>query len=176
MKNLLVVLGGAGTLPWLSEYRVRAARHLLEDTPHIDTVLLSGAKLRHMSQSDAEMMRDYLTGTLPRSRQQALKIIKDESSLSTSDQFQFLKRFLTKHKPTTIAVITSAFHIPRCIILQKRHLPGSDITFVPAESILPVPNQRFPLALKQLEKINTFLTQFELGEKLVKGVAYRSRA
>lgn len=138
--DYLIILGASldGNKPGLTlQERLREGLAYLQEHPETP-VIVSGGQGAGETISEAEAMSIFLReNDIPESR-----IILEENSRSTSENFKYSAEILKRHgktQPVKIMIVTSDFHLPRSTMLAGRN--GFIAGRIPAPtplSVLPV--------------------------------------
>ncbi len=119
-EDAIIVLGAAvhGKTPSRTlKYRLKKAVEYHKQNPYA-IIIVSGGQGAQEDISEAEAMKTYLV----ENGVAANKIIKEDKSTSTSENFKFSKEILDKHFSSdySVAFITNEYHILRASLCAKR--------------------------------------------------------
>lgn len=99
------------------QYRLDKAIDYWRENPHV-TIVTTGGKTLGYSQSEAEVMKQYLTKNgVPEAQ-----ILLEENSTRTAHQFINAQQVLLNNgkKIGNVVIITNDFHLPRAMMLANR--------------------------------------------------------
>ncbi|NCB30838.1 MAG: YdcF family protein [Clostridia bacterium] len=132
-RDVLIVLGCSvrnGRPSLTLRYRLDAALAYLDQSPHT-TVIVSGGQGPQESVSEARAMADYLTAH----GLDASRIILEDQSTSTYENFKFCKTILQERFPgdASVAFVTTGFHVYRSGRVAAMH--GIRAEGIPAQDV-----------------------------------------
>lgn len=116
--NYMIILGAkvkASGEPSLAlKERLDAAVPYLKKYPHVN-VIVSGGKGADEPQSEAAVMANYLIAH----GIEATRIVKEDESMSTTENLRYSKKLLPKNE-TAITLVSNDFHLYRAGYLAKK--------------------------------------------------------